>query len=49
MAFVKDRTRIFVHGLGRFEVLETSPTPATYFSDVGYLKSATINRDILQI
>jgi len=43
MALQKLRTRIFVHGLGTLQVREVDPTPATSFSDVGYLKNFVLN------
>ena len=43
MALLKERSRIYVRGLGNFEILTLSPTPDTAFASVGYIKAATLN------
>lgn len=43
MALQYKRSRIFVKGLGSFQLRETDPSAATEFSDVGALRDMTIN------
>jgi hypothetical protein len=43
MALGKNRSSIFVRGLGKAEILKKEPTLDTAFSDIGYLKSAQIS------
>lgn len=45
MALGRNRQRIFVRGLGHFELIEKEPTAATVPSSAGWIKSATY-RDI---
>jgi len=45
MSLGKSRVKIYARGLGKMEVREVEPTPASDFSNVGYLKSTAISDD----
>jgi hypothetical protein len=46
MGLTRDRTRIYVKGLGNLQVRQIEPTAATVFSSVGYLKSTQFTDDV---